>query len=126
MLRLPRLSDAATRPVRILHDEWMLVGFIEMHSSESVTAIALHARCHVNLGVSLHVSWAALEQVRAFVDDAYKRTLALVEQHRDLIAGMAGELLRKEVGRQDSGQGRWKLEQCLPSVCADVCEGGGM
>lgn len=36
-------------------------------------------------------------EVRAFVDGAYKRTLALVEQHRDVITNMSNELLRKEV-----------------------------
>eukprot|EP00197_Chlamydomonas_leiostraca_P001991 CAMPEP_0202857522 /NCGR_PEP_ID=MMETSP1391-20130828/427_1 /ASSEMBLY_ACC=CAM_ASM_000867 /TAXON_ID=1034604 /ORGANISM="Chlamydomonas leiostraca, Strain SAG 11-49" /LENGTH=796 /DNA_ID=CAMNT_0049536333 /DNA_START=393 /DNA_END=2784 /DNA_ORIENTATION=+ len=36
-------------------------------------------------------------EVRAFVDGAYKRTLALVEQHRDVITAMSNELLRKEV-----------------------------
>ncbi len=37
------------------------------------------------------------EEVRAFVDSAYKRTLGLVEQHKDLITDMSLELLKKEV-----------------------------
>ncbi len=36
-------------------------------------------------------------QVRLFVDSAYKKTLALVETHRDRITAMANELLKKEV-----------------------------
>ncbi|GIL73714.1 hypothetical protein Vretimale_5398 [Volvox reticuliferus] len=37
------------------------------------------------------------EEVRSFVDMAYKRTVALVEKHRELIEAMTAELLRKEV-----------------------------
>ncbi|GFH09574.1 ATP-dependent zinc metalloprotease FTSH 10, mitochondrial [Haematococcus lacustris] len=37
-------------------------------------------------------------EVRDFVDSAYKRTLALVEQHKDLITAMSMDLLKKEEG----------------------------
>ena len=37
-------------------------------------------------------------EVRAFVDMAYKRTLAIVEEKRSLIEGMSMDLLKKEVG----------------------------
>ena len=36
-------------------------------------------------------------EVRAFVDQAYKRTLAMVEERRPLIEAMSTELLKKEV-----------------------------
>jgi len=36
-------------------------------------------------------------QVRDFVDAAYKRTVALVEEKKDLILAMSQELLNKEV-----------------------------
>ncbi|GLI70791.1 hypothetical protein VaNZ11_015662, partial [Volvox africanus] len=36
------------------------------------------------------------EEVRSFVDMAYKRTVALVEKHREQIEAMTAELLRKE------------------------------
>jgi ATP-dependent Zn protease len=38
--------------------------------------------------------------VRQFVDSAYKRTLALVEQHKELITSMALDLLKKEVSKK--------------------------
>lgn len=47
-----------------------------------------------------HLNFAhahTLTQVRTFVDDAYKRTVALVEAKKDLITSMANELLSKEV-----------------------------
>ena len=42
-------------------------------------------------------------EVRAFVDQAYKRTLAMVEERRPLIEAMSAELLKKEVS---GGEGR--------------------
>ncbi len=39
-----------------------------------------------------------LPQVRAFVDMAYKRTVEMVEKHRDKIEAMTQALLVKEVG----------------------------
>ena len=41
-------------------------------------------------------------EVRAFVDMAYKRTLAIVEEKRSLIEGMSMDLLKKEVGLSPS------------------------
>lgn len=36
-------------------------------------------------------------EVRAFVDEAYQRTLSIVEKYKDLITDMSHELLKKEV-----------------------------
>jgi hypothetical protein len=54
------------------------------------------ASCHAAVGSRGCVG--GLPQVRSFVDGAYKRTVALVERHRDLIEAMTQALLRKEVG----------------------------
>eukprot|EP00983_Pelagomonas_calceolata_P134036 1162020-Pelagomonas_calceolata.AAC.13 len=37
-------------------------------------------------------------EVRTFVDTAYKRTVAIVEEKKELVQAMAKELLDKEVG----------------------------
>lgn len=39
-------------------------------------------------------------QVRLFIDSAYKKTIALVEEKRELITAMAELLLSKEVSHQ--------------------------
>ena len=40
-----------------------------------------------------------LVQVRSFVDAAYKRTVAIVEEKKQLVSAMSQELLSKEVSR---------------------------
>ena len=58
-------------------------------------------------------------KVRAFVDDAYKKTLALVEKHKDRITAMAQDLLQKEVGVVQ--------EACVALMCrAYVCNSFGL
>jgi len=56
-------------------------------------------------------------EVRAFVDDAYKKTLALVEKHRDLITAMAQDLLHKEVLNLDDVE---RLLGKRPFSCAEM------
>lgn len=49
------------------------------------------------------LSYSCLPQVRAFVDSAYKKTVALVEEKKHLIDAMAKDLLHKEVRRKEGG-----------------------
>ena len=51
------------------------------------------------------LSYLCLPQVRAFVDSAYKKTVALVEEKKHLIDAMAKDLLHKEVSQDEGGEG---------------------
>lgn len=52
------------------------------------------------------LSYLCLPQVRAFVDSAYKKTVALVEEKKHLIDAMAKDLLHKEVSRKEGVCGK--------------------
>ncbi|GLI61270.1 hypothetical protein VaNZ11_003589, partial [Volvox africanus] len=55
--------------------------------------------------------------VRSFVDMAYKRTVALVEKHREQIEAMTAELLRKEVLNLDDVE---RLLGKRPFMCQEL------
>ncbi|GLI61266.1 hypothetical protein VaNZ11_003582 [Volvox africanus] len=57
------------------------------------------------------------EEVRSFVDMAYKRTVALVEKHREQIEAMTAELLRKEVLNLDDVE---RLLGKRPFMCQEL------